>query len=277
MLSEKVVLLGRDLYNTVPNEIMINAVPTASELEYVGAEDFDSTMLNSIFPKVIESGESMDFSELLDIDFDWICRCLRMKSYGPYFTTNRIYCGDCGEASRGDYQVDLRSVPITPLPENFENRIVIDSDEFIDCKDRFVLKLPTVKDRIQLQQDSLFYRPDGSKNQTLGNLCYMIKEIGAQTDVTPIDARAYITKRISAADYEILKSVVSQKTNYGMHVMGVCGCPKCGSRNGYFIAMQQDKFFRPSLGDVRSYKQAVRSGDWKNLPGNPADYVRADS
>ena len=104
MLSESVVLLGKGLYKTIPDEININALPTASELEYVGSEDFDSTMIKSILPQVVEGGKDMDFNELLEIDYEWLCRCLRMKSYGPYFTTNRIYCPECNKVHEGNYK-----------------------------------------------------------------------------------------------------------------------------------------------------------------------------
>ena len=53
-LSEKVQLLGAGLYKDIPDEITILSIPTASELDYVGGEDFDSTMLDKIFPKAIE-------------------------------------------------------------------------------------------------------------------------------------------------------------------------------------------------------------------------------
>ena len=277
MLSEKVVLIAQDAYSTIPNELNVNAVPTATELEYVGAEDFDKAMVNDVLPKVVDDSEGMDFSELYDFDYDWLCRCLRLKSYGPYFTTNRIFCPDCNDVHRGEYQVDLRSVPITPMPKGFVNDLTIDADEFIECKDRISFKLLTVKDKMHIDQDTMFDRSDGTKNLSLARLCYQIKSIGNQKDMTPLDVRQYITKKMSAADYEILKDCVAKLTNFGMHVMGYATCPVCGSKNAYYIALQQDKFFRPSVGDIKQYKSAIRSGDWEKLPGDPAKYVRKHS
>lgn len=277
MLSEKVVLIAQDAYSTIPNELNVNAVPTATELEYVGAEDFDKAMVNDVLPKVVDDSEGMDFSELYDFDYDWLCRCLRLKSYGPYFTTNRIFCPDCNDVHRGEYQVDLRSVPITPMPKGFVNDLTIDADEFIECKDRISFKLLTVKDKMHIDQDTMFDRSDGTKNLSLARLCYQIKSIGNQKDMTPLDVRQYITKKMSAADYEILKDCVAKLTNFGMHVMGYATCPVCGSKNAYYIALQQDKFFRPSVGDIKQYKSAIRSGDWKELPGDPSKYVRKHS
>lgn len=277
MLSESVVLIGKGLYKTIPDEIKISAVPTASELEFVGAEDFDGCMIRTIFPQVIENSESMDFGELLDIDYDWICRCLRMKSYGPFFTANRIFCPDCNEVHKGEYQVDLRRVGVNPLPDSFVNKITISAEEFIDVKDDFVMQLPTVRDRLAMNKDSLFQRKNGGMNVTLARICYMTKQIGNQQNLTPVDVRSYIHKNFSSADYEILKDLVNQNDNYGLRFMGQVNCPVCGSENAYFVAYAQDKFFRPSVGDVRSFKSAIRSGDWKNLPGDPAEYVRLDN
>lgn len=138
-------------------------MPTATELEYVGAEDFDKAMVNDVLPKVVDDSEGMDFSELYDFDYDWLCRCLRLKSYGPYFTTNRIFCPDCNDVHRGEYQVDLRSVPITPMPKGFVNDLTVDAEEFIDCKDRISFKLLTVKDKMHIDQDTMFDRSDGTK------------------------------------------------------------------------------------------------------------------
>lgn len=277
MLSEKVVLIAQNAYKTIPNEIQINAVPTATELEYVGAEDFDRTMVNDVLPKVVEDSEGMDFSELYDFDYDWICRCLRMKSYGPFFTTNRIFCPNCGEVNKGEYKVDLRSVGVNVLPDGFVNKLVVDSDEFIDCKDSFTFKLLTIQDKMHIAQDTLFDRADGTKNVALARICYKVKAIGSQKDLTPVDVRQYILNKMSAADYEILKDSIAKQSNYGLLAMGNTACPVCGSNDAYFIAMQQDKFFRPSVGDIKEFKSAIRSGDWKKLPGDPGEYVRAHS
>ena len=115
MVSEKIQLLGKGLYKTIPDEITIQAIPTASELDYVSAEDFEATMLDKIFPKAIEE-KDCNWRELLEIDFHWICRCLRITNYGPYHNVNTIFCEKCGAAHRGDYIIDLRAVPCIPLP-----------------------------------------------------------------------------------------------------------------------------------------------------------------
>ena len=93
-ISEKIELLGKGLYEDIPDVITLHDIPTASELEFVGSEDFDATMLEKVLPQIIE--EKFDCRKLLEIDFQWICRCSRILSYGPYYTTNSIFCDECG-------------------------------------------------------------------------------------------------------------------------------------------------------------------------------------
>ena len=52
-LSERVQLLGAGLYTDIPDELTLTSIPTVSELDYVGNEDFDKTMLDSILPKAV--------------------------------------------------------------------------------------------------------------------------------------------------------------------------------------------------------------------------------
>ena len=40
-ISEKIELLGKGLYDDIPDQLTLKNIPTASELDYVGAEDFD--------------------------------------------------------------------------------------------------------------------------------------------------------------------------------------------------------------------------------------------
>ena len=41
MLSEKTALLSKGLYSGIPDVITLKSIPTSSELEFVGSEDFD--------------------------------------------------------------------------------------------------------------------------------------------------------------------------------------------------------------------------------------------
>ena len=154
-ISEKIELLGKGLYDSIPDELTLTNIPTASELDYVGSEDFDEVMINKILPKAVE--EKIDFRQLLEIDYQWVCRCLRILNYGPYFTTGAILCDKCGQ-SYGEYRVNLETIDCKPLPEGFKNHIVIGRDEFIDFNGSVEVKLPTIQQIMNAYKDKNFFR-----------------------------------------------------------------------------------------------------------------------
>ena len=251
-ISEKVELIGKGLYDDIPDELTLSSIPTCSELEYVGSEDFETTMLDSILPVAVE--ENVDFHKLLEIDFAWICRCLRLLNYGPYHTTNVVFCSKCGKTSYGEYRVDLRNMECKVLPPDFVNDIVISKDEFLDYKKDIHLKLPTIQDMLNAGKDKAFQTADGKTNRELARICYMISSIGSNDKLTPVEIKMSLINDMTSADYQILKNVAMELTDYGLRAGGSTVCPKCGSTDAGYIALLDDKFFRPTLGDLREWK-----------------------
>lgn len=251
-ISEKIELLGKGLYDDIPDQLTLKNIPTASELDYVGAEDFDEVMLNKILPSAVE--EKIDFRKLLEIDYQWVCRGLRLLNFGPYFTTGAILCDKCGQ-SYGEYKVDLRAIDCKPLPERFINKIVISRDEFIDFRGSVEIKLPTIQQILNAYKDKQFQTPSGRINREFARICYMITAIDGDDKLTPIDIRMKIQKEFSSADYVILKETISNLTDYGIRAGGRTRCPKCGSDGAAFVAFVDERFFRPTLDDLREWKR----------------------
>lgn len=262
-ITEQVELLGKGLYTDIPHVLTLSSIPTASELDYVGAEDFDATMIESILPKAVK--EPINFNKLLEIDYHWICRCLRILNYGPYHTVNTILCSNCGQASYGEFRVDLQAIDCKPLPEGFVNDLVISKDEFIDFNGDIHLKLPTIQAMLNAKADTAFQSADGkNKNSDLSRMCYMITSIKGNTALTPIDKKMIIQNELSAADYIILKERVSELTNYGLRLGGATMCPKCQSPKATFMTFIDDRFFRPTLGDLTAWRDDKRKRTSKN-------------
>ena len=251
-ISEKIELLGKGLYKDIPDVLTLKSIPTASELDYVGGEDFQATMLDIILPKAVE--EQVNFRDLLEIDFQWVCRCLRILNYGPYYTTNAIYCPDCDQISHGEYQVDLRSVDVKMLPNGFRNSIVIPKDDFIDYDGDITLHLPTIQEIMNANKDPLFLDANGDTNTGLARLCYMIKSLKGNEKLSVPEIKFTIQNKLSAADFFVLKSRATELTDYGLRAGGTTICPKCGSKEAAFVALVDDRFFRPTMGDLRAWK-----------------------
>lgn len=272
MISEKIELLGKGLYGgSIPDELTLTSIPTASELDYVGSEDFEATMLDKILPSAVK--EKINFRELLEIDFHWICRCLRILNYGPYYTTNATFCPSCGKASYGEFTVNLQTIGCKELPEGFKNELVISKDEFIDFDGDIVIKLATIQDIMNAYNDKAFVNDKGRIDKDLARMCYMIKSIKGKSNMTPIEIKLTIQKQLSSADYIILKNQVQSLTDYGLRAGGSTQCPKCGSMNATFIALVDDRFLRPTLGDLREWKRSRSEGATEKLPGDKTTAV----
>lgn len=261
-ISEKVQLLGKGLYTDIPDELTLTNLPTVSELDYVGGEDFDNTMLEKILPEAVE--EQIDFKQLLEIDYQWICRCLRLLNFGPYFTTNAIFCSNCGKTSRGEYRVNLQTIACKPLPEGFVNNIKVSRNAFLNFNGDVVLHLPTIQQILNAYKDKAFQTAEGKINRELARICYMISSIKGKTNLTPVEVKLLIQKELDAADYIILKDEVSKLTDYGLRAGGSAQCPKCGDMSAAFIALTDDRFFRPTVGDLREWQHDKSSGESKD-------------
>lgn len=273
MITEKIQLLGKGLYNgDIPDELTLTSIPTASELDYVGSEEFEATMLDKILPQAVVE-KDINFRNLLEIDFQWILRCLRLLNYGPYHTTNAIYCGECGQTSYGEFRVNLNTIPCKAIPENFENKLVIKRDEFLDFNGDVILKLPTIQDVMNAYKDKAFINEKGRINRELARMCYMITSIKGKTNLTPIDIKMIIQKEFSSADYILLKNEIAGLTDFGLRAGGSTQCPKCHSMNASFIALVDDRFLRPSVGDLREWKHSRSARAAEKLPGDKATTV----
>lgn len=272
MLNEKIELLGKGLYEDIPDVLTLTNIPTASELEYVGSEDFEATMLDKILPKAVvekdKNGKPFNFRKLLEIDFNWICRCLRILNYGPYHTTNTIYCNNCNTTSRGEYSVNLNTIECKPLPESFVNEITISKDRFIDFEGEVKIKLPTIQQMMNAYIDKAFINEKGRVNNELARICYMVSSIKGKSGLTPVEVKMMIQKEFSPADYIVLKNEVSTLTDYGLRAGGTAQCPKCGSLEAVFIALVDDRFFRPTVGDLRKWKQHRSSRKTEDVSGS---------
>lgn len=270
-MSEKIELLGKGLYSDIPDTLTLTSIPTASELDYVGSEDFERTMLEVILPKAVE--EKVDFKQLLEIDFQWVCRCLRILNYGPYYTTNAILCPHCDKIHHGEYTVNLETIECKPLPEGFVNDLVIDKSEFIDFTGDIHIKLPTIQKMLNSEKDKAFQNAEGETNRELARICYMISSIKNKNNLTPLEIKMHIQNELSAADYVILRNKVTELSDYGLRAGGTARCPKCGSMDGAFMALMNDKFFRPTMGDLREWKNSRVAGANKDVPPSKATTV----
>jgi len=250
-ISEKIQLLGSSVYDTIPGELTLTSVTTGSELDYVGAEDFDETMLTKILPKCIE--EDIEPKNLLEIDYYWVLRCLRFINYGPYVKIGAIFCDKCETTTRGEYLANLETVGCKPLPPDFENRITISKEEFITFNKDIEIHLPTIQEILNSRKDKQFQDAFGKSNRRFARICYMIKSIGGQR-MDPVSIRLTLQREMEPADYIILQEKISELEDYGLRGGGTIACPRCGNPEAAFVAFIDESFFRPDMACLRRWR-----------------------
>jgi len=256
-MENKCQLLGKGLYKDIPEELTLGRIPTISDLDYTTGDAFDKFLLDKILPVSIE--DKINFNDLLEIDFQWICRALRIHNYGPYHTTTTIWCEDCGETSSGEYQVDLRRIDCKYLPDKFVNEFSIKRAEFLDFKGDVVLKLPTIQKILNAYKDKQFQSNDGRVNREFARICYMITTIKGKVGMTPIEIKLMIEKEMSSADFMMLRGIITDLADYGLRAGGETKCPVCSSDTAVYMGLSEDRFFRPTLEDLRAWKKDRQS------------------
>lgn len=264
-VTEKIELMGTPYYDgAMPDVLTLTELPTASELDYVSAEDFNGTMLDDILPGCIE--EDIDPKRLLDLDYYWVLRALRIMNYGPYIDVSRIFCPDCNQITDGQFQCDVRTIEAKPLPEDIDKRLRISKDEFIGFDKDIDLKLLTIQDVLNYNKDKQFRDALDRLDGAFARMCYSIKAIGG-IPADPVSARHTIKSEMGPADYRILKEITGELTDFGLRRSGHCQCPACKSNNARFFAFVDDEFFRPSLENLRRWRRDTAGGQGGNGDG----------
>ena len=80
--------------------------------------------------------------------------------------------------------------------------------------------------------------------------------------------------KLSSADYIVLKNRVAELTDYGLRAGGECKCPRCGSNDAAFMALIDERFFRPTLDDLREWKRSRNKRRDEDVHGTSAKDVR---
>ena len=165
-------------------------------------------------------------------------------------------------------------LPTFPLPEGFKNNFFIKRDEFLDFNGDIEVKMLTIGEAMQAYKDTAFQRPNGMINRELARDCYMIKSISGKINLSPIEIRLKLEKEMSSADFIILKDRINELSDYGLRAGGRCTCPNCHNTDATFIALVDDRFFRPTLVNLRTWKEDLGRRKAENTTGSKAEDVR---
>jgi len=265
-ITETIELLGKGLYGEdIPDTLTLIPMTSTLQMEYEGSESLETTLLDSILPKCVQ--EKIDFRKLLNIDFQWVLRALRILTFGEFHTTDTIFCRSCDDISRGEYRVNITTIPCRPLPEGFKNTLKIRKEDLMDCGHDIEFKLLTVQEIINARKDKAFTIA-GKHNIELARVCYMISSMNGKKDMKPFEVRLEVDK-LSGPDWVLLKSSMMELLEYGLEATGSTKCPKCGEE-AVFIALVDERFLFATVGDIREWRNSGGRGKAKNISADTA-------
>ena len=72
---------------------------------------------------------------------------------------------------------------------------------------------------------------------------------------------------------EVWEERIRELSNYGLRAGGFTRCPVCGNPKASFMALVDDRFFRPTLGDLREWKNNRSKRDSKDIPADTSRNV----
>ena len=131
----------------------------------------------------------------------------------------------------------------------------------------------TIQEALDLAHDNLFKRPNGEVNTQFARVCYSIDSMGQKKGMDHVAAKLEIENKMSPADYKVLVGVVKDLIDYGLRAGGRCQCPQCRGTDATFIALADDRFFRPTVGDIRKGRDDRRIRGDEDASGSETEAV----
>ena len=244
-LPSKGVLYGSALGSTVE----FRAMTTIEERMRLSGENFWSTMAAILNRCKVNT--DFDMKNLVDFDFFAALVKLRIISYGNNYRT-RSKCFICGKEQ--DIDVDLDTVKVTELPDDFEEPFVIGplpvSGDVLEC--RFL----RVYDYISINDEVTEWRRKHPKDKMNDPEYTLLMEHAIVSvngvALNDIQKRRYVESMVGADSTYYHDEI--QNMFYGIHRIGSSTCQEtdCGSVVVYEIAPSENFFRATPLINKRS-------------------------
>jgi hypothetical protein len=283
-----------------PRHFTIKTITAELRLETIGAENLDQFLIDEVFPKCVipVDGSVCDYKSLLLIDYHWICRALRIVSYGAIHFVSVVLCTDVGENKFGckgsdvegriigDHRVSLSNIGFRQPPADCPKTLEIKAaDVFVDWKWDLSVRFPRVGDMLHARKDSTFRVIAAKKAKGEGNIdawddpivqfAYSITHCNNK----PVEDRRELYTGLAAMSDLDFDGLVTEYNNtfgnYGIEMSGTLSCPKCG-KEARFYAPVEERFLRPTVRDkkvrrkelikAKKSKQPVENGDINSNP-----------
>ena len=221
-LTEDVQMISRGILPNIPPTITIKALQRKDKKKVLMSNTDD--VLLSLLQSCIVSPQNFNVYDLLPFESQYLLYRLRILTYGNE-NTFKEQCPYCGETN--DITIDLNSIPIIDIPDNFKLTFDITlpiSGDVLTCK------LLTEGELAKIRKDS----KDFTKNTGTDDLDRIwesrIVAINGQNKLAPIEISQYLDEM---ADYDseyFMEYYSRYAGNYGLQTKLNYMCDQCNRK-----------------------------------------------
>ena len=239
-LTEVVKMPSRGMIPGVPKEVTIKAIQRKDKKKLLMSETDD--VLLSLLQYSIVAPADFNVYDLLPFESKYLLYRLRILTYGPNHTFKQ-QCQFCGEVN--DVDMDLNSIPILELPDNFKVTFDIAlpvSGTILTCK------LLTEGEKIAInKQAKELKNATGNENVDVDMIWESrVIAINGETKLAPIEKTQFLDEMNDYDSEYFMEYYLKYEGNYGLQTKLKYSCDKCERLNESEMPSIYT-FFRPTF------------------------------
>lgn len=247
-LTQELVLPSQGLFNPeIPEgKVTQRCMMVSDQKALSGSNQSTGSAIHQVLQNTITAPESFDVSKLTPADTLYLLFKLRILSYGDEYSF-KTRCPECGK--RIEVTVDLSSLPVYQLEENFEESLVVTLPHRGDTVYTKVLTNEDMEEITRELKRRKKRNPDDDSE-------YILRIVRSIEKIVLTKANADGKKELTSS-FEIERYVESLTSydasaiiatrdglNYGVSPVVEQVCPECGEEIDLGVRFSGD-FFRP--------------------------------
>ena len=239
-LTEVVKMPSKGLIPGVPKEVTIRAIQRKDKKKLLMSETDD--VLLSLLQYSIVAPTDFNVYDLLPFESEYLLYRLRILTYGPNHTFKQT-CRFCGDVN--DVEMDLNSIPILELPNNFKLTFDIQlpvSGNILTCK------LLTEGEKVTVNKQSKeLQNATGDENVGIDMIWEArVIAINGNNKLAPIEKTQFLDEMNDYDSEYFMEYYSHYEGNYGLQSKLKFTCDKCGKVNESEMPSIYT-FFRPTF------------------------------
>lgn len=221
-LTEDVQMISRGILKNIPPTITIKALQRKDKKKVLMSNTDD--VLLSLLQSCIVNPKDFNVYDLLPFESQYLLYRLRILTYGNENTFNE-QCPYCGEIN--DVKMDLNSIPIIDIPDNFKLSFDIQlpiSGDVLTCK------LLTEGELSKIRKESKEFTNNTGVDDLDRIWEARIIAINGHTKLAPIEITQYLDEMSDYDSEYFMEYYNNYSGNYGLQTKLNYICDKCNKK-----------------------------------------------